>query len=232
MLIVEGIWGIFLEERDLRLEIHDIVLIPYRCSLVKARVCMESLFLEWLREYGYIILFVWSILEGEIGLIMAGILCHSGLMNIYLAIIFASLGGFVGDQIYFYLGYFNKRFIYRYFKTQRRKFALAHLLLLKYGVVVIFMQRYMYGMRTIIPASIGAMRYSPRKYAMINSISALIWASVIIILAYYFGEELLHILDYLKNHYYLMIPLIGVLLLIFFYFFHKITQKSLQKNKT
>lgn len=37
---------------------------------------MEELFIEWLKEYGYVILFLWSLLEGETGLIMAGILCR------------------------------------------------------------------------------------------------------------------------------------------------------------
>ena len=35
---------------------------------------MEEFFIELLKEYGYIILFVWCIMEGEMALIMAGIL--------------------------------------------------------------------------------------------------------------------------------------------------------------
>ena len=71
---------------------------------------MEELFIQWLQEYGYIILFLWSILEGELGLIMAGIMCHTGHMVIPIAILVAGLGGFVGDQIYFYIGRFKKQF--------------------------------------------------------------------------------------------------------------------------
>ncbi|MEJ2467933.1 MAG: DedA family protein, partial [Campylobacterales bacterium] len=64
---------------------------------------MEEYFLELLQEYGYVILFVWSILEGEMGLLMAGIMSHTGHMNLPLAIFIAGLGGFAGDQIYFYI---------------------------------------------------------------------------------------------------------------------------------
>ena len=159
---------------------------------------MEELFIQWLQEYGYIILFLWSILEGELGLIMAGIMCHTGHMVIPIAILVAGLGGFVGDQIYFYIGRYNKQFIYKKLKTQRRKFAFAHLLLQKYGWPIIFVQRYLYGMRTIIPMSIGVTRYSAKTFAFINLISAMVWAAITILLAWAFGNQILDFLNFFK----------------------------------
>ena len=75
------------------------------------------------------------------GLVMAGLLTHTGDMNLFMAIFIAGLGGFAGDQVYFYIGRFNKKFVYRKPKGQRRKLALAHLLLKKYGWPIIFVQR-------------------------------------------------------------------------------------------
>ncbi len=46
----------------------------------------------------------------------------------------------------------------------------------------------MYGFRTIIPMSIGITRYSA-KIAIINLFSAWVWASITILLAWYFGEQ-------------------------------------------
>ena len=57
-----------------------------------------------MKQEGYIILFAWSILEGEMGLIMAGLLSHTDDMSLPMAIFVAGLGGFAGDQIYFYIG--------------------------------------------------------------------------------------------------------------------------------
>ena len=74
---------------------------------------MEEFFIKLLTEYGYIILFLWCIMEGEMALIMAGILAHTTHMHIVPAIFIAGLGGFVGDQIYFYLGRYNKKYIAR-----------------------------------------------------------------------------------------------------------------------
>ncbi|PKN14319.1 MAG: DedA family protein, partial [Deltaproteobacteria bacterium HGW-Deltaproteobacteria-24] len=47
---------------------------------------MDDKFVHLLKTHGYVILFAWSILEGEAGLIMAGLLSHTGDMNLYLAI--------------------------------------------------------------------------------------------------------------------------------------------------
>jgi len=90
---------------------------------------MEELFIGWLKEYGYAILFLWSIVEGEMGLIMGGIMSHTGDMQYFMTVLVAGLGGFTGDQIYFYVGRFNKGFIQRKLHKQRLKFAIAHLLL-------------------------------------------------------------------------------------------------------
>ena len=187
---------------------------------------LEEKFVYLLKTYGYIILFAWSILEGEAGLIMAGLLSHTGDMNLYIAIFVAGLGGFAGDQIYFYIGRFNKSYVHKKFSGQRRKFALAHLLLMKYGWPIIFIQRYMYGMRTIIPISIGLTRYSAKMFAFINLISAWFWAALTIVPAWYFGEEILVVLSWVKEHWYFAAPfgiIIGVSII---YYFHKMTKKK------
>lgn len=163
--------------------------------------------IAWLAEYGYIILFVWSLMEGEMGLIIAGMMAHKGEMDIGLSIIIAAIGGFLGDQFYFYIGRYNKNYIYKKFKTQRRKFAMAHLLLKRYGWPVIFIQRYLYGLRAIIPMSIGVTRYSAKMFAIINFISAIIWATTGILLAYIFGEPIWRAVKWIKDHYYIAIPI-------------------------
>lgn len=187
---------------------------------------LENKFIYLLKTYGYIILFAWSILEGEAGLIMAGLLSHSGHMNLYIAIFVAGLGGFAGDQIYFYIGRFNKSYVHKNFKGQRRKFALAHLLLIKYGWPIIFIQRYMYGMRTIIPISIGLTRYSAKMFAFINLISAWCWAAITIVPAWYFGEEILIVLGWVKDHWYFAAPFAIIIGGSIAYYFHKVTQKK------
>ncbi len=195
-------------------------------NLVNAPVeGIEQKFVYLLKEHGYVILFAWGMLEGEAGLIMAGLLSHTGDMNLYLAIFIAGLGGFAGDQVYFYIGRFNKSYVHRKFKGQRRKFALAHLLLKKYGWPIIFAQRYMYGMRTIIPISIGLTRYSAKMFAFINLISAWCWAAITIVPVWYFGDEILKLLEIAKEHWYFAVPFVIIAGGSIIYYFNKATKK-------
>lgn len=200
-------------------------------ELVKGHGAIVEFFAGLLVEYGYIILFCWSILEGEIGLILAGILCYTNDMNIYIAVFVAGLGGFVGDQIYFYIGRYNKGYIQKNLKTQRRKFALAHLLLKKYGWPIIFVQRYMYGMRTVIPMAIGITRYDAKMFAFINLISAWCWAGITIIPTYIFGEEILQLFFVAKQHWYFALPFAILLGGSVIYYFHKATKKTFEHIK-
>ncbi|QOG11739.1 DedA family protein [Arcobacter sp. FWKO B] len=184
-----------------------------------------------LKEKGYIILFAWSVLEGEIGLIVGGLLCHSGDLNLLLAIFVAGIGAFSGDMVAFFVGRYNKPLVHKKLKGQRRKFALAHILLKKYGWPIIFIQRYLYGLRTIIPMSIALTKYEAKKFAIINLISGWIWASLTLIPVWYFGEQIMVVVTWAREHWYLAIPLAASFVAGFFYFINTATKKTYEKNK-
>lgn len=192
---------------------------------------MTELLTELIKEYGYIILFLWGILEGEMGLIMGGLLSHTGDMWLPIAIFAAGLGGFTGDQIYFYIGRYSKKRVRKLLSMQRRKFAIANLLLKKHGWPIIFVQRYMYGLRTIIPIAIGITRYSAKKFALINLISAWAWAAITIVPVYFMGEYILEILEWGKNHWYFGIPILGSICGGFLYTFHRIERNILYNRR-
>lgn len=191
---------------------------------------LENKFIYLMKEYGYIILFFWGMLEGEMGLVMAGLLTHTGDMNLPMAIFVAGLGGFAGDQVYFYIGRFNKAWVHKKLHGQRRKLALAHLLLKRHGWPIIFIQRYLYGLRTVIPISIGLTRYSGKMFAFINLISAWIWAAITIIPTWYFGEEILIVIHWAKAHWYFALPLAAIVGGGISYYFHKVTDKTLKEK--
>jgi len=185
---------------------------------------MEEALIRLLTEHGYPILFIWSMMEGEIGLVMAGLLAHTGHMNVFLAIFVAGVGGFIGDQFWFYVGRYNKKYTLNYFRSHRRKVALAHLLLKKHGWPIIFVQRYLYGLRTIIPMAIGTTRYDRKSFAFINLISAFIWAAVTILLTYFLGDPILHALHYMKQHWYFAAPFVLLILGSFYYYINKFSK--------
>lgn len=195
---------------------------------------MQAFFQNFIAEYSewfYVIIFCWCILEGEIALILAGIAAHAGHVNLPFVIFVAGLGAFCGDQFYFYIGRFSKNYIQKKLASQRRKFAVAHILLNKFGWPVIFMQRYMYGFRTVIPMSIGVTRYDAKKFAFINLISAWVWAAITILLAWYFGDEIWIGVHWAEKHWYYALPLVAVFLGGLLFGFKQIEKAVLKERK-
>ncbi|NLK66773.1 MAG: DedA family protein [Campylobacteraceae bacterium] len=190
---------------------------------------LKGLMLEY-HEYVYIFLFIWCLIEGELGLVFAGIMAHQGLMSIPVASVVASFGAFLGDQFYFSVGRYNKKFITKKLNSQKRKFAIAHLLLQRYGWPIIFFQRFIYGFRAIIPMSIGITRYDARKFAIINIISCLAWSLVVIYTAWYFGEEIWDFIAWIEKRWYIAIPVIVLFFGLIIYGFKSLENKFLNKK--
>ena len=89
----------------------------------------------------------------------------------------------------------------------------------------------MYGMRTIIPISIGLTRYDARMFAFINLISAWCWAALTIVPVWYFGNEIIIVLEWTKRHWYLAIPVVIILGGSIIFYFNKATRKAEKKGK-
>ncbi|MDA3047558.1 DedA family protein [Campylobacter sp. JMF_08 NE1] len=188
-------------------------------------------FLTQYHQYAYIVLFAWCALEGEIALVLGGILAHEGHINLPLGIFVAACGAFAGDQFYFYIGRYNKNYISKKLATQRRKFAIAHLLLQRWGWILIFIQRYMYGLRMIIPMSIGITRYSAKKFAFINFLSAIAWASMTMIPAWYFGKQIWQAINLIEQYWYFAIPLIAGIVFGFYKIFARLENHFINLRK-
>jgi len=185
---------------------------------------MEAYLIELLKEYGYIILFVWCIMEGELGLIMAGLMSYTGDMQLEVALPVAILGGFIGDQLYFYFGRFFKNDLKDMMRSKRRELALSFLLIKKYDWFIIFIQRYLYGLRLILAIAIGMSGYSPKKFALINFISATLWASIGILTSYFLGEYILSIYEQIKSHGWIGIAFAVTLLFGLYTYIHNVAK--------
>ena len=79
------------------------------------------------------------------------------------SIIVAGSANFIGDQFLFTLARNNKSYAKTMMEKYGRKVALAHLLMRKYGSPVVFIQKYIYGIKTLIPLAMGLTKYSIKK---------------------------------------------------------------------
>ncbi|WP_292656116.1 DedA family protein [Nitratifractor sp.] len=147
---------------------------------------MEEI-LHNLALYGYIILAFYSFGGGMLALAGAGILSALGKMDIGLSILVATVANFVGDTFLFYLAQTNKKEVLKYLRKHRRKIAYTNLLMRKYGWMAVFLQKYIYGVKTLVPIVMGLSRYDFKKFVVLNFFASILWGLVVGLGSYYFS---------------------------------------------
>lgn len=182
---------------------------------------------EYLEIHGYWVLFVWTFLEGEAGLILAGFLAFEGYLTLWGVILTSFAGAFCGDQFYFYLGRWQGKALLKLFTSIARKFRKALRLIEKYGVLVAFVSRYTYGFRIVLPVILGMTTFPPRKFCWLNILSALSWATLFSLGGYLFGKSAsLFVDDVSRYERWLMILLICLITLMWLsHFIHALWRK-------
>lgn len=174
---------------------------------------LQQLLREYLELHGYWVLFIGTFLEGEAILIMAGFLAFQGYLDVIGVILTSFAGSFLGDQFYFYLGFYKGRSLLRRFHAIARKFRAALRLIEKYGALVAFFSRYTYGFRIVLPIILGVTNLPPRTFMWINLLSALSWAIVFSLAGYLFGKSASLFLDDVgKYEHYLILALMGMIM--------------------
>ena len=132
---------------------------------------------QFIHDWGYIALFLYSFGGGFLGLAVASVIAYSGDLNIYICVIVAGISNFIGSQFLFFLARQNKSYAKNMMKPYGRKIALTHVLMQKYGSFIIFIQKYIYGIKTLIPLAMGITKYSATKYAIFNLFATALWLS-------------------------------------------------------
>jgi len=138
-------------------------------------------------RYGLAAIFLGAGIEGETSVIAGGVLAHRHLIPLSAAIVAASLGSCVADQLFFAAG--------RYFREHRRVRAMAEKPAFKKALVTfehhptlfVIGFRFLYGLRTVSPAAIGTSHIRTRKFVLLNALSAAIWGALFTGIGYGFG---------------------------------------------
>ena len=174
---------------------------------------------ELIKDWGYIVLFLYSFGGGFLALAVAGVFSYAGDLNIYITLIVAGSANFIGDQFLFLLARNNKAQAKKMMKKHQRKIALAHLMMRKYGVIVIFLQKYIYGIKTLIPLTMGLTKYDAKKFIFFNIFATILWTLVIGIASYMLGELVYTYTEQFKTY---GIIFVLFLLVILTYYFKKL----------
>ena len=128
----------------------------------------------------------------------AGVFSFMGKMDLTTALAVATVSNYFGDMFLFYLGKYKKKEIQPYFAKHKRKIALATLIMRKYGIAAIFIQKFLYGIKTLVPLSMALSKYDFRKFAFYNIFASIVFVLTIGLSAYYSSEVIIAMFTYIK----------------------------------
>ncbi|MFT7824421.1 MAG: DedA family protein [Sulfurimonas sp.] len=130
----------------------------------------------------------------------AGVFSFMGNMDLTTALVIAMISNFLGDNFLFYLGKYQKKQIQPYYAKHKRKVALATLIMRKYGILAIFIQKFIYGVKTLVPISMALAKYDFKKFVFFNIFATIVFVLTIGLSAYFASEKIIAFFGYIKTH--------------------------------
>lgn len=164
---------------------------------------------ELLAEYGYYVILVWTFLEGETIVIIAGLLAPTIGLKVWLIAICAFVGAMLSDQLMFTLGKYKGEKVLQIFPSVGRKIDKAAGLFKKYDTLLILSFRFVYGVRNVTPIMLGISGVSHKKFFFLNFIGATVWAFSFAYGGYYIGRTFLAVMGHVGHGIFYVI--VGVL---------------------
>ncbi len=141
----------------------------------------------YIENWGYIAVFLGSLVEGESVIFVAGFLAHEGYLSLPKIILVSFLGTLLADQGCYFIGHYYGNSLIDKFPSLRPRADRAFQLLKRYDNFFILSCRFVYGIRTISPFVIGASGVGIKRFMILNFIAALVWSVSSCVAAYYFA---------------------------------------------
>lgn len=141
-------------------------------------------------KYGYTATFVGTLLEGETFLILSGVAAHRGYLDLSLLYGLGALGAFLTDIFFFAMGRVLGPALLKRFPSLASSIARAHALVERLPNSAVISVRFLYGMRSVGPAVIGAGRMTWSRFVVLDALAACLWSTCWVSAGYVLGEAI------------------------------------------
>ena len=182
----------------------------------------------------YVTLFLFAFVENvfppspsDLVVVIGGSLVATGVISFIPAVLLTTFGSVAGFMILFYFGStVDKKVVHsgRYKYIPVDAIEKVELWFKRYGYYVIVVNRFLPGTRSVISFFAGMSMLDVKKSAILATISAIVWNTIIIYLGYIFGNNVVLIDKYLSTYSNIAIAvtvIVVIVLLIKFYLSRK-----------
>jgi len=183
---------------------------------------MENFFHELVQNYGIFAIFALCMVEGDITLLLAGVLANTGSFGkwSYLQVVlFGTAGAVTGDFFGYLVGRFFSKSVssYKFYQHARPR---IESLTEKFGPLAIFVSKYIYGIRAAWCIFYGVSGFPWYKFLLHDAISCFLWVTLTSGIGYFFGGAVIGLIgDYKRVSIGLLVVL--VVGIIGFYLFER-----------
>lgn len=151
---------------------------------------------EIIEHYGIYAVFVLCTFEGDVTLLISGVMAHSGAFGPYSFLkVFAAgvTGGVVGDCFGYFVGRMFRETVknYRFYKMAQPR---IERLIDKFGGYAIIISKYIYGIRVgmVVFNGVGNMPFS--RFLFLDIISCSLWVIILTGISYFFSGAITTVL--------------------------------------
>ncbi len=155
---------------------------------------------EELLTYGYLVLIVGSIVEGDATLATAGFLAHRGYFSLGAVLAVAMVASAAANELVYRLARSRGEEAFRRKAEQDPRYARVQKWVDRRGALLLVGSRFLWGLRIAIPAACGAAGMAPARFAVLNIAGAVIWSVVVGMSGYLMGEGLRLVVPDLRRH--------------------------------
>lgn len=179
---------------------------------------MEQQFYELVAEFGIIAVFALCTVEGDMTLLLSGVLAHSAFFGKYSflkVIIFGTLGGVVGDCFGYGIGriFHEKAKDYRFYQVAQPR---IEKLIAKFGNSAIIISKYIYGIRLAMCVFYGVGRMPFLRFLSLSFLSCSLWVLLLSGIGYFFSGTITSIIGDYKQVGALLFAIVMIGIIVFY----------------
>lgn len=134
---------------------------------------------ELIQNYGYLAVFVAGLFEGETMLMLGAYAVHQGYLSLLPLIACGAAAAFITDQFYFFLGRRKGAELLARRPRLRARIERVNGFVDRHPVATIFLMRFAWGLRIVLPAALGMGRMRGAVYAALNVPATLLWSTLV-----------------------------------------------------
>ena len=142
---------------------------------------------EFLHTYGYLALVAGTFFEGETAILVASSLVHSGFFKGYYTVLFAFIGSFASDWLYYMIGRINGAYFVDKRPKLKARMEPVQRFFQSHRLQILFSYRFLYGFRIILPLMIGLGGVRPLSFLGYSVFAGLFWATTVSTIGYLAG---------------------------------------------